>query len=246
MIRIAICDDDRYQFVEIKNLAERCLADRAEQIDYILYDNSFLFMGDVERNKHIDILLLDIYMPGISGLDIASEIRKREMRTEIIFLTSSDNFAIEAFSLQASHYLLKPVDNGRLHMALERALKNLGKKESKQIVFKTVGGGLQVEAIDRIAFIESRGHTLMVHLKGRSIIAVRHTLTGLLHVLNAKSPGQFIAPGKGYIVNQKAIHIIKRDHLEVMGHIIPVAQRKYRKIQEAYFKFMFNRELSSR
>lgn len=86
----------------------------------------------------------------------------------------------------------------------------------------------------------------MVHLKGRSIIAVRHTLTGLLHVLNAKSPGQFIAPGKGYIVNQKAIHIIKRDHLEVMGHIIPVAQRKYRKIQETYFKFMFNRELSSR
>lgn len=168
------------------------------------------------------------------------------MRTEIIFLTSSDNFAIEAFSLQASHYLLKPVDNGRLHMALERALKNLGRKESKQIVFKTVGGGLQVEAIDRIAFIESRGHTLMVHLKGRSIIAVRHTLTGLMHVLNAKSPGQFIAPGKGYIVNQKAIHIIKRDHLEVMGHIIPVAQRKYRKIQEAYFKFMFNRELSSR
>ena len=98
MIRIAICDDDTKQLHDIKSMCERCLRNHTEEIRYTLYDSSFLLSEELERGRVFDIFLLDIYMPGISGLDIASEIRKREMRTEIIFLTSSDNFAAKGIS----------------------------------------------------------------------------------------------------------------------------------------------------
>ena len=78
MIRIAICDDDTKQLHDIKSMCERCLRNHTEEIRYTLYDSSFLLSEELERGRVFDIFLLDIYMPGISGLDIAAEIRRKK------------------------------------------------------------------------------------------------------------------------------------------------------------------------
>ena len=246
MIRIAICDDDTKQLHDIKSMCERCLRNHTEEIRYTLYDSSFLLSEELERGRVFDIFLLDITMPGISGLDIAAEIRRKKLHGEIIFLTSSDEFAIEAFSLQTIHYLIKPIKEKELDIALGRAFEKIKTDRETRIVFKTSGGGLQIEDIDNISFIESRGHILTVYLKDGSFITTRRTLAGLQKMLDEIMPHQFISPGKGYIVNQKAIHIIKPGHIEIKGHIIPIAQRKFRKLQENYFNFMLQKGIGGR
>lgn len=105
----------------------------------------------------------------------------------------------------------------------------------KKVIFRLVGGGIQVEEINHILFVESNGHVQQVHTVDGSMLAMLQTFETL-------APGQFVSPGKGYIVNQSAIHIIKSEYIEVKGHKIPLAKRKYRQFQEDYFKFIFSKD----
>ena len=73
------------------------------------------------------------------------------------------------------------------------------------------------------------------------MLETRQSLSALLQTFESIVPGQFVSPGS-YIVNQSAIHIIKSEYIEVKGHKIPLAKRKYRQFQESYLKFIFGQE----
>lgn len=66
-------------------------------------------------------------------------------------------------------------------------------------------------------------------------------MAAILDMLESMAPGQFVSPGKGYIVNQSAIRVIKSDYM-IQGHKIPLAKRKYRQFQENYLKFIFGQD----
>ncbi|KMO86571.1 histidine kinase [Megasphaera cerevisiae DSM 20462] len=241
MIWVAICDDVRLQLHTIHQAAEGYFSKRHEKVECCAYDNAFKLLDDIEQKGDFDIALLDICMPGILGTDVAMEMRRRKCRAEIIFITTSDEFAIEAFSLKAVHYLLKPFSQADFNAAMNRAMERLTRYHSEKIIFKLVGCGVQTEELDHIMYVESKGHILQIHLVDGTILEVRQTLTHLMEALDKKAPGQFVSPAKGYIVNQEAIHIIKSDYIEVQGKCIPLAKRKYREFQENYFKFIFMR-----
>lgn len=112
----------------------------------------------------------------------------------------------------------------------------------RKVIFRLVGGGIQVEEINHILFVESDGHVQQVHTVDGSTLETRQSLSALLQTFESIVPGQFVSPGKGYIVNQSAIHIIKSEYIEVKGHKIPLAKRKYRQFQEDYFKFIFQKD----
>lgn len=112
----------------------------------------------------------------------------------------------------------------------------------KKVIFRLVGGGIQVEEINHILFVESNGHVQQVHAVGGSMLETRQSLLAMLQTFETLAPGQFVSPGKGYIVNQSAIHIIKSKYIEVKGHKIPLPKRKYRQFQEDYFKFIFSKD----
>lgn len=112
----------------------------------------------------------------------------------------------------------------------------------RKVIFRLVGGGIQVKEINHILFVESDGHVQQVHTIDGSILETRQSLSALLQTFESIVPGQFVSPGKGYIVNQSAIHIIKSDYIEIKGYKIPLAKRKYRQFQEEYFKFIFKKD----
>ena len=114
--------------------------------------------------------------------------------------------------------------------------------DSKKIIFRLVSGGIQVEKVNNLLFVESNGHVQQVHTYDGSMLETRQSLSALLQTFESIVPGQFVSPGKGYIVNQSAIHIIKSEYIEVKGHKIPLAKRKYRQFQEDYFKFIFQKD----
>ena len=79
----------------------------------------------IEDGIHYDIYLLDIYMPGISGMSIATELRSRDIQSPIIFLTSSTDHALEAFGVNATHYLLKPYTKESFRAAMDKAMQRI-------------------------------------------------------------------------------------------------------------------------
>lgn len=240
MIRVAICDDELSQLEEIQRATEKYFSKKNESVDYSTFDNAFMLLEEMEKKGGFDIVLMDICMPGILGTDAAAEIRKRREKTEIIFLTTSKDFAIEAFSLQATHYLVKPFEQSEFDEAMERAMLGYNKKRSSKVVLKLIGGGMRVISVEDIVYIESIAHVQNVYLNTGACIQVRHSLMQLLKIFEDIVPGQFVSPYRGYVVNQKEICTIKASCIEMCnGKEIPLVKHEYRQFQKCYFNYIF-------
>lgn len=239
-MKIAICDDKKEQIAIIKVAIDVYIhSKKAEEVEIDTFDKAFDFL-DYQEKAGYDLVLLDICMPGMLGTDVAKEIRQRKDKTEIIFLTTSDEFAVEAFQVKAVHYLLKPFTNNDFAEAMDRAMQNIDKGLNKSICLKCAGGTAETVDKDSIIFIESAAHKQMIFISNGEVIETAQTLTEIYRNLSDLSSGQFISPYKGYIVNQKAISVIECDKIVLKnGKSIPIPRRNFRQIKQAYFDYMF-------
>lgn len=243
MLRVAICDD-RTEQLEIIKTALLCYADCHSEQEIVLqqYSNPLLFLESLSQNGGVDVLLLDICMPGILGTEVAQEIRKRHDKTEIIFLTTSDEFAVDAFALRAVHYIVKPFTQAQFNEAMDRAVANFAAGQMKKITLKLEGGGVMLLDIQEIDYLESFGHAQLLHPKNGDRVEIRQSMAQLLEQLEEAAPGQFISPYKGYIVNQLRIRTIGSGGIVLQGgQVLPIVKRGLRKLREQYFTFVFGK-----
>ena len=109
MIKIAFCDDDLSVLDEIRELLDRYRVERNQEIDYRAFHNQLDLLFAIDSGVRFDILLLDIIMPGGTGIDAAMEIRKYDSNVKILFLTSSTEYAVQSYAVGAFFYQLKPI-----------------------------------------------------------------------------------------------------------------------------------------
>ena len=207
MVRIAICDDLQEQLDIIQKAVQQYFHDKKEPTEVFTYNNAMDFVDAFEKEGNFDIVLL--------GTDIAAEMRKQKSRAEIVFLSTSEEFAVEAFAVRAAHYLVKPFTQKEFDQALDRVMESIRQRHSGKMIFRLVGGGIQVEEVNAILYVESNGHIQKVYTADHSLLETRQSLASLLDTLDAIAPGQFVSPGKSYIVNQSAIRVIKSDYIEI-------------------------------
>ncbi|MDC7235605.1 MAG: response regulator [Spirochaetales bacterium] len=120
MIRTLIADDEKPARDEL-----RWLLEKEKDIEVCgEAANGMEVLEQVEQD-HPDLILLDIQMPGMSGLETAAQLMSLPRFPQIIFVTAYDQFAIEAFDVNAVDYLLKPVEQSRLDRALNRIRNRL-------------------------------------------------------------------------------------------------------------------------
>lgn len=271
MLDIIICDDNENELNEAAYHLDMYFADHHNDVRYSV--DRFIDPGSLRENLsagHIEkcgIALLDICMPDILGTEIAADIRKRMPDTQIIFLTTSDEYAVDAFALHAAHYLIKPYTEEQFTEAMDRALAGYyaakapgltqdgapdlpdlsGTAPGQTLTIQntllpicSIGGSIGSIDINDILFIESHGHTLTLHCICQELTETRKTLAGMIDELNVRAPGQFVSPYKGYIVNQKAIRTIENDRIILRDDsYVPLPRRGISKIKDAYFDFMF-------
>lgn len=158
MVRIAICDDLQEQLDLIQKAVQQYFHDKKEPTEVFTYNNAMDFVDAFEKEGNFDIVLLDICMPGLLGTDIAAEMRKQKSRAEIVFLSTSEEFAVEAFAVRAAHYLVKPFTQKEFDQAMDRVMESIRQRHSGKMIFRLVGGGIQVEEVNAILYVESNGH----------------------------------------------------------------------------------------
>lgn len=239
-MKIAICDDLSNQLEIIKNATNTYLDSRHDSAQIDTFDKAFDFLDAQEKDVY-DLVLLDVCMPGLLGTEVAREIRTRNDKTEIIFLTTSNEFAVEAFEVNAVHYLLKPFTQLAFDNAMKRAIQNIDNKLTKTVFLKCSKGAVHAVDKNSITYIESASHRQTIYLNDGTSIETVQTLNELYHTLQKLSEGQFITPYKGFIVNQHAISTIESDHLIMKsGKNIPIPRRTFNSIKQVYFNYMFD------
>ena len=233
MLEIIICDDN---VKELNKTIEMC---REYEARYKETDLKISFCAsplelkrNIEQGKKYDIYLLDIYMPKVMGTELAKFLRERNEDCQIIFLTTSVSHAVEAFSLHAAHYLVKPFTQEQLEEAINKAIRFIDKKNKEQIALKTLGGITKINFSD-LLYSETDGHTQKLHLTDGKHLEVRITSTELFTLLDTDS--RFFKCGSTYIINVGNVGEISKNYiLFVTGETIPMMRRQYKDLIDRY------------
>lgn len=241
MLKIALCDDCSEDVALLHSALDSYLS-RCHKgpIQVYPFDNALLCAEGLAQIGSVDVLLLDICMPGLLGTDIAREVRQRKDKTEIVFLTGSDEFAVEAFTLKAAHYLVKPFSQDEFDEALETALSRIASKEAKRITLKARGRSIVSLDTEEITYIESSSHSQHLHTSKGECIEARQTLGEVRSLLENATPGQFFSPYKGYIVNINTVRTIENSQVVLRdGTTIPATPANAKALKECYFDRIF-------
>lgn len=240
MINIAICDDESRELDRaiglIKkytnehpqhHLATYSFATPLELLEYALSKGGF------------DVLLLDVYMPGILGTEAARELRDMGDKCQIIFMTTSRDHAIDAFSVDAANYLVKPYTEKEFFLALEKVMDKLTKKDEDYITVKSVDGTIRIE-LNKLVYSETQNHIQKLYMLDGRVVNVRKSSTELFELL-AEDP-RFYKCGSTYIINMD--YVIEISSMSVAfstGAKIPVLSRKRTEFKKLYMDYICSR-----
>ena len=140
MFRLAICDDEPHSLTHMISLLEEYRLVSPYHFEYASFHNGMELASILEHGKHFDIYCLDVVMPGFDGIELGKEIREYDKSAQIIYFTSSPEFAFDSYSVHASNYILKPVSKEKLFEVLNDVLEQMEHKENASLTIKTTQG----------------------------------------------------------------------------------------------------------
>ena len=236
MIRIAVCDDEKKYLDESAMLLAEYATARNTRFSVEQFENPSDFLDKLDQGEKYDIYLLDVYMPGLTGVSIATELRRRNDESPVIFLTSSRDHAVEAFGVGATHYLLKPYTKDDFFAAMDKAMHSIEQDKPKTVLMKTVNGYHNI-SISKIVYCESSNHNQTICFVDEEPASVRISQAELWEKL---SPfGQFCLCGKTYIINLEQIEKILSDTVELTdGRCLAVPRRTMSALKNAYMDYL--------
>ncbi len=224
--KVAICDDSdadrRYIMDMVRSWASA--AGHEVQIDGFPSAESFLFRYAGESDY--DILLLDIEMGAMDGVTMAKELRKSNDTVQIIFITGYSDYISEGYEVAALHYLMKPVNEEKLCLVLDRAAEKLTKNE--RVLNFEVSGEMVRVPIYQIRYADVIGNYVTVH--AQTDVTVKMTLGELEKQLDER----FYRVGRSALVNLTQISRVTRAEIRLNdGTAIPLPRGAYEGVNRA-------------
>jgi DNA-binding LytR/AlgR family response regulator len=218
-MRCLIVDDNA-----IARMAMKQLVSQVQSLELVAECSDPMEGYNYLNSEQIDLLLLDIEMPGMTGIELTKKLGKK--RPLIIFTTAKHDYAVEAFELNVVDYLIKPVSLARFLQAVEKAQEVLEsdkedvKIEAQEFVFVKDNGILKRLNVDDILYLEAMGDYVKVHTAQKF-----HVLHSTLKSIEEKLPsGKFLRVHRSYIVALQKIDFIQDGVINIGKASIPVAE----------------------
>ncbi|MCC3867923.1 LytR/AlgR family response regulator transcription factor [Terrisporobacter mayombei] len=242
-MRIAIIDDIKNDRVNVKNIVNEFFLDRFTKLDNMdlkidEFENGEDFLSIFEPNYY-DIIILDIYMKNITGMETARKIFNVDKSCNIIFLTTSSEHVFDSFEVKAVFYIIKPItlNKDKLFTALDYCLENLKldtssldiiiNKKTVNLLFSNI---IYVDCERRISKFHTTKTTLVSNI----------SLTNYSEIL--LSDKRFIECFRGIIINMEHVDKIENDDFILTnGEIIPISKRKKSTIKDIYFEYFLKK-----
>lgn len=243
MYLIALCDDE----VAELNKTEELLSDYKKmhselEIQTACFENVYDFLYLVrEKNYMPDLIFMDIYMPDKKGnayplgIEVAKELRNMDYKGKIVFLTTSKEYALEAFDVNAAQYMVKPILKDKLFWILDSLFKKIAEERKKYILLKT-NGELTKVSLDDIVYCEAQGKTQWLYLINGAKYLLHMTMTEIFELLSNYQ--EFVRIGIAFIVNIGYIGSLNAREIHMdNGMKIYLPRGTYKNLKEQYFSY---------
>lgn len=230
-LNFAICDDNITEIEYISKIVGKWARANGNTAVISTFESAESFLFHYADDKSFDILLLDIQMKNMNGVELAKQIRLDNDSVQIIFITGFPDFMAEGYEVSALHYLMKPVSEQKLFEVLDKACKRLDKSE-RTILLKVEGESVCVP-VGSIVYIESFAHTVEITTNKEKIKA------GLsISDIETELGDGFIRCHRSYIVGLRYIKRIRQSEVILDNDIsIPLSRRLYNKVNQAFIRF---------
>ena len=236
-MKIAICDDTRQDLEDLKAMLESFNI----PVNIDLYQDSTVLLNRLEYFDPLEyeIYFLDICMPE-NGIKVAEKIRAINESAYIVFVTTSREYAIDAFKVRAYDYVLKPLNREEVFDTLKRLSDAIAKTNKPNFKLKSKDHNIMNIEIKLITYIESWDRRMIVHFNDKSTItstSIRTKFTDSIPFDFDKY--NFILCHSSYIVNMNYIKLINDFEFVLKnGEAVPISKRLYSQVKEKYIKYL--------
>ena len=234
MLKISVCDDEAEERKKIAdNLRVYAAAHGEHGVEFDLYSSALEMLEAFDKTGGPDIALLDICMPDMLGTELARDILRFSENTDIVFLTTSSDYAVDAFSIHAADYICKPYTQEQFDTALDRVI---AKREQRTWILLRCEGELHRIALEDILYVETRDKQRVFSLASGKKLSVWSLPTQLQESIMGKK-GMTMC-GSSFIVNLNHVRCFSgADLLMDDETLIPVPRRCRSELKQAYFEF---------
>lgn len=206
-MRIAICDDEEPQRLLLKKYLEEWARQNKIILETEQFVNGESFLFDWEDDRNYDLLIFDIEMGRLNGVELAAAIREKDDGIPILFVTGYDKYMLQGFEVSALHYLLKPVNPEKLFGVLDKL--RIKKKQEDKLFFQTEKGPVSLP-VSRIWYIEARAHQSVLYTEEEEY-TLRAPISEIARQLGGRR--EFVRCHRSYLVNLHHVSAIVKPEL---------------------------------
>ena len=223
-MRIAVIDDQPADRDYIAALVSRWAKDRDTAVTTVPFPSAEAFLFDYSEDRDFDILLLDIEMGAINGVELAKTVRAENDAVQMVFITGFPDFIAEGYEVSALHYLMKPVDRDKLFSVLDRAAANLEKAERRLRV--TFERRTDYVPFSKILYLEAQKQYVRIVTEGDE-----YRMKASLAETAAQLDEFFFPCQRSFIVNLRHVARILPDRVVLKnGAEVPISRGMAEKI----------------
>lgn len=232
-LNIAVCEDNDNDMELIRQQLNQICSELGAIVKIDTFRTGEEFLASNEKSAY-DIVFMDIFLEGISGIEAAKNSRSC---CKYVFVTSSKDYAVEAFSLDAKHYIVKPTDKNTVADALCRCIAALSERSSKTLAVKVDKKIIRIP-MESIVYIEVINKTCVVHTENR-VYQTNSSLGTLYELLDEDI---FMRVQQSFAVNMNYIESFFYDRVAVTGGVeISLSRNSRSELKKQYQRFLFDR-----
>ncbi|HIT90249.1 MAG TPA: response regulator transcription factor [Candidatus Merdenecus merdavium] len=218
MYRVAVVEDDPVYANQIEELIKRYEEEHHDKFDITVFPDGSELVKDYQ--SQFDLILMDIEMPKLNGMDSAEIIRKMDSDVVIIFITNMAQYAIQGYSVGALDFIMKPLNYISFEPRFMRALSRVKKRESGQILLAMQDMVVKLDT-RQIYYVEVQNRMLHYHTEEGEFV-LRGTIKDAQKELE---PYYFFKCNYWYLVNLAHVSQVKKNMVIVAGHELEISRR---------------------